>query len=123
MLANRDARIEGNLYLGNLANCPLYIENGDHDPLYPADTVSPIVDAMRTAGLAPVYHIMRNDKHDTHWWPEERASTRCSCTSIRARAHPSACRGKRTEPIDSIASAGSSSTGWACTSRTARSRT
>jgi pimeloyl-ACP methyl ester carboxylesterase len=73
VLANRDARIEGNLYLGNLANCPLYIENGDHDPLYPADTVTPIVDAMHNAGITPVYHVMRNDKHDTHWWPEERA--------------------------------------------------
>ena len=73
VLANRDARIEGNLYLGNLANCPLYIENGDHDPLYPAETVTPIVDVMHRAGIQPVYHIMRNDKHDTHWWPEERA--------------------------------------------------
>jgi dienelactone hydrolase len=73
VLANRDARIEGNLYLGNLANCPLYIENGDHDPLYPAETVTPIVETMRTAGISPVYHIMRNDKHDTHWWPDERA--------------------------------------------------
>ena len=73
VLANRDARIDGNLYLGNLANCPLYVENGDHDPLYPAETVTPIVDAMHTAGIAPAYHVMRNDKHDTHWWPEERA--------------------------------------------------
>ena len=73
VLANRDARIDGNLYLGNLINCPLYIENGDHDPLYPADSVTPIVDAMHAAGITPVYHIMRNDKHDTHWWPDERA--------------------------------------------------
>jgi predicted esterase len=73
VLSNRDARLDGNLYLGNLANCPLYIENGDHDPLYPAETVTPIVDAMHAAGITPVYHIMRNDKHDTHWWPEERA--------------------------------------------------
>ena len=72
VLSNRDARIEGNLYLGNLANCPLYVENGDHDPLYPAESVTPIVEAMKKAGVAPVYHIMRNDKHDTHWWPDER---------------------------------------------------
>ncbi len=31
VLANREARIEGNLYLGNLAHCPLYIVNGDMD--------------------------------------------------------------------------------------------
>ena len=74
VLANRDARIEGNLYLGNLANCPLYIVNGDHDPLYPAESVTGIVDAMRGAGATPVYHIQPNERHDVHWWPEERAS-------------------------------------------------
>jgi len=88
VLANRDARVEGNLYLGNLANCPLYIENGDHDPLYPADTVTPIVDAMKKAGIAPVYHIMRNDKHDTHWWPEERAFYEMFVHSHPRAAHP-----------------------------------
>jgi len=85
VLANRDARIEGNLYLGNLANCPLYIENGDHDPLYPAETVTPIVDVMRNAGIMPVYHVMRNDKHDTHWWPEER-----EFYEMFVRSHPRA---------------------------------
>jgi dienelactone hydrolase len=73
VLSNRDARIDGNLYLGNLVNCPLYIENGDHDPLYPAESVTPLVDAMHHAGVSPVYHIMVNDRHDTHWWPQERA--------------------------------------------------
>ena len=86
VLANRDARIEGNLYLGNLANCPLYIVNGDHDPLYPAETVTPIVDAMRKAGVMPVYHIQPNERHDVHWWPEERAFVR------DVRAHASAPR-------------------------------
>ncbi len=88
VLANRDARIDGNLYLGNLADCPLYIENGDHDPLYPADTVTPIVDAMHAAGISPVYHIMRNDKHDTHWWPDERAFYEMFVHSHLRAAHP-----------------------------------
>jgi hypothetical protein len=72
VLSNRDARIEGNLYLGNLVNCPLYIVNGDHDPLYPADSVAPIVDAMRRAGVSPIFRVKENSRHDTHWWPEER---------------------------------------------------
>jgi len=83
VLSNRDARIEGNLYLGNLANCPLYVVNGDHDPLYPAESVTPIVDAMRKAGVNPVYHIQPNERHDVHWWPEERASY-----EMFVRAHP-----------------------------------
>lgn len=88
VLSNRDARIDGNLYLGNLANCPLYVENGDHDPLYPAQSVTPIVDAMKKAGIAPVYHIMRNDKHDTHWWPEERAFYEMFVHAHPRAAHP-----------------------------------
>ena len=88
VLANRDARIEGNLYLGNLANCPLYIENGDHDPLYPADSVAPIVDAMRHAGVSPVFRVMQNERHDTHWWPEERATYEKFVHDLWRPAHP-----------------------------------
>src|SRR5262245_16535089 len=88
VLSNRDARIEGNLYLGNLANCPLYVVNGDHDPLYPAETVTPIVDAMVKAGVIPVYHIQPNERHDVHWWPEERASYEMFVHSHPRPAHP-----------------------------------
>jgi hypothetical protein len=88
VLANRDARIEGNLYLGNLANCPLYIVNGDHDPLYPAETVTPIVDAMVKAGMMPVYHVQPNERHDVHWWPDERASYEMFVHGHPRPAHP-----------------------------------
>jgi dienelactone hydrolase len=88
VLSNRDARIEGNLYLGNLANCPLYIENGDHDPLYPADGVAPIVDAMRRAGVKPLFTVEENSKHDTHWWPEERATYEKFVHDHPRQAHP-----------------------------------
>ena len=88
VLANRDARIDGNLYLGNLANCPLYIVNGDHDPLYPAETVTPIVDAMVKAGVMPVYHIQPNERHDVHWWSEERAAYEMFVHSHPRPAHP-----------------------------------
>jgi len=88
VLANRDARIEGNLYLGNLANCPLYIVNGDHDPLYPAESVTPLVDAMAKAGVKPVYHIQPNERHDVHWWPEERGSYEMFVHTHPRPAHP-----------------------------------
>jgi len=90
VLANRDARVEGNLYLGNLANCPLYIVNGDHDPLYPAETVTPLVEAMRKAGVTPVYHIQPNERHDVHWWPEERGSY-----EMFVHAHPRSAQPER----------------------------
>ncbi len=88
VLANRDARIQGNLYLGNLVNCPLYIVNGDHDPLYPADSVTPIIDTMRRAGVSPVFHIKESARHDTRWWPEERAPYEKFVHDHPRAAHP-----------------------------------
>lgn len=88
VLANRDARIDGNLYLGNLVNCPIYIVNGDHDPLYPADSVAPIVDAMRRTGASPIFRIKENAQHDTHWWPEERESYEKFVRDHPRAAHP-----------------------------------
>ena len=88
VLSNRDARIEGNLYLGNLVNCPLYIVNGDRDPLYPADSVAPIVDVMRRAGVSPIFRVKANARHDTRWWPEERASYEAFVHDHPRSAHP-----------------------------------
>jgi dienelactone hydrolase len=88
VLANRDARIQGNLYLGNLVNCPLYIVNGDHDPLYPADSVAPIIETMRRAGVSPVFRIKENARHDTRWWPEERAPYETFVHDHPRPAHP-----------------------------------
>jgi dienelactone hydrolase len=88
VLSNRDARIEGNLYLGNLVNCPLYIENGDHDPLYPADSVTPVINVMRRAGVSPMFRVMQNERHDTHWWPEERATYEKFVHDHPRQAHP-----------------------------------
>jgi dienelactone hydrolase len=88
VLSNRDARIDGNLYLGNLASCPLYIVNGDRDPLYPAASVAPVVAAMRAAGAVPVFLIKMNAAHDTRWWPEERASYEAFLHAHPRAAHP-----------------------------------
>ena len=88
VLANRDARIEGNLYLGNLVNCPLYIVNGDHDPLYPAESVVPVIDVMRRASVSPVFRVKQNARHDTSWWPEERASYEQFVHEHPRAAHP-----------------------------------
>jgi len=56
--------------------------------LYPAETVTPIVDAMVKAGIMPVYHIQPNERHDVHWWPEERASYEMFVHSHPRPAHP-----------------------------------
>jgi hypothetical protein len=43
---------------------------------------------MHKAGVMPVYHIMRNDKHDTHWWPDERAFYEMFVHEHPRPAHP-----------------------------------
>jgi hypothetical protein len=88
VLANREARIEGNLYLGNLSSCPLYIVNGDRDPLYPAEGVVPVINAMIRAGVTPIFRVKENARHDTSWWPEERASYEAFVHDHPRAAHP-----------------------------------
>jgi len=88
VLANREARIEGNLYLGNLGSCPLYIVNGDHDPLYPAESVVPVINAMLRAGVSPIFRVKENAQHNTSWWPEERASYEQFVHGHPRAAHP-----------------------------------
>ena len=46
------------------------------------------MDAMHHAGVSPVYHIMRNDRHDTHWWPDERAFYETFVHEHPRPAHP-----------------------------------
>jgi hypothetical protein len=50
--------------------------------------VTPLVDAMTKAGVMPVYHIQPNERHDVHWWPEERASYEMFVHTHPRPAHP-----------------------------------
>ena len=88
VLSNREARIEGNLYIGNLQSCPLYIVNGDQDPLYPAESVVPVINAMLRAGVAPIFRVKQNARHDTRWWPDEKASYEQFVHEHPRAAHP-----------------------------------
>lgn len=72
VLANPHVRADGQLYAGNLVNCPLYAVNGGRDRLYPAASVVPWVDMFRRAGVPVVHQIYPEAGHDVSWWPEER---------------------------------------------------
>src|SRR5262245_19196074 len=43
---------------------------------------------MVKAGITPVYHIQPNERHDVHWWPEERASYEMFVHTHPRSAHP-----------------------------------
>jgi pimeloyl-ACP methyl ester carboxylesterase len=88
VLANREAAVSGTLFLGNLVNCPLYIINGDRDPLYPSAGVAPLVEAMRLAGAEPVFRPIPDGRHNTEWWPSERAAYEKFVAGHPRQAHP-----------------------------------
>lgn len=74
VLANPDVGADGQLYMGNLVNCPMQAVNGGRDQLYPASSVEPFVAMMKKAGVDISWHVYPEAGHDTSWWPQERAS-------------------------------------------------
>jgi pimeloyl-ACP methyl ester carboxylesterase len=72
VIANPQTGADGQLYSGNLANCPLYIVNGGKDRLYPAASVAPMVDLFKRAGVPLRWQVHPDGAHNVNWWPEER---------------------------------------------------
>jgi hypothetical protein len=72
VLGNPDIKVDGELFLSNLVNKPLYIVNGGRDPLYPVEHVQTHVDAMKQAGVSLVFSPQPAAGHDTTWWRWER---------------------------------------------------
>lgn len=57
----------------NLLGKPLYIVNGENDPLYPARAVQPYIDYMEQAGVDYTFTMIPGGGHDTRWLPEKRS--------------------------------------------------
>lgn len=72
VLANPQTGADGQLYLSNLVNRPLFIVNGVRDPKYPAAAVAPYVEAVQSAGATAVFRPQMTGGHDTSWWDQER---------------------------------------------------
>ena len=69
----RNARSGGGyqLYFENLMNRPLYIVNGEDDPLYPVSSVRPYIDMFEETGVDYVFTAIENGGHNTRWLPDE----------------------------------------------------
>ncbi|MEQ1760526.1 MAG: dienelactone hydrolase family protein [Vicinamibacterales bacterium] len=74
VLANPDVGADGQLYAGNLVNCPMQAVNGGRDQLYPASSVEPFIEMMKKGGVDLTWHVYPEAGHDTSWWPTEQAS-------------------------------------------------
>jgi hypothetical protein len=88
VLANPDVGADGELFSGNLANCPLHAVNGGRDRLYPAASVQPFVDMFRRGGIPLDWQVYSDANHDTSWWPVERAKYEAFLAAHPRVAHP-----------------------------------
>jgi poly(3-hydroxybutyrate) depolymerase len=88
VIANPDTGADGQLYAGNLFNCPLRIVNGGRDPLYPAASVAPIVEMFKRTGGTLQFQVYPDAGHDVSWWPQERARFEAFLADHRRVAHP-----------------------------------
>ena len=88
VIANPDTGADGQLYVGNLVNCPLHIVNGGKDPLYPAASVEPIVAMFKRAGVPHEFKVYPDAGHDVSWWPQERTSYEAWLAAHPRRSHP-----------------------------------
>ena len=88
VLANPDVGAEGELFVTNLGNCPMYVVNGGRDPLYPASGVAPLVDMMRQVGTSVTFRVYPEAGHDTSWWPKEQATFTSFVRTHPRVAHP-----------------------------------
>jgi poly(3-hydroxybutyrate) depolymerase len=88
VLANPDVGADGQLYAGNLVNCPLRAVNGGRDRLYPAASVAPLIEMFRRGGIPVEWQVYPEAGHDVSWWPVDRAKYEAFLSSHARVAHP-----------------------------------
>jgi hypothetical protein len=88
VIANPDTGADGQLYPGNLFNCPLRIVNGGRDRLYPAASVAPIIDMFKRTGATLQFQVYPDAGHDVSWWSQERARFEAFLAGHHRVAHP-----------------------------------
>jgi hypothetical protein len=88
VLASRDAAPDGTLFAGNLVNRPLFIVNGERDPLYPASLIVPYLEMFKRAGVDFVFHPQAEAGHDVRWWPAEQRAFEEFVRGRPRDAHP-----------------------------------
>ncbi len=59
------------LYFENLMSRPLYIVNGENDPLYPVSSIVPFINILQEANIDHVFRAIEDGGHNTNWLPDE----------------------------------------------------
>lgn len=60
-----------NLFFENIMSRPLYIVNGEDDPLYPVSSVMPFINILQQANVDHVFRAIEGGGHNTNWLPDE----------------------------------------------------
>ena len=71
VLANASTFADGQMYVTNLRNKPIFAINGGQDRLYPIDSVVPFLQLFVNAGVSIDFHPRPEAGHNMQWWGEE----------------------------------------------------
>ncbi|MGH9333916.1 MAG: hypothetical protein ACRD21_09215, partial [Vicinamibacteria bacterium] len=71
VLENPATGVDGNLFVDNLSNRPMFVVNGEQDELYPVERVKPYIETFERAGVEIVFRPQPGG-HNTRWWNGER---------------------------------------------------
>ena len=71
VLANPATDSDGDIHVTNRRKKPLFVINGDEDPLYPTSSVRPFLSLFDAAGVLIDFRAQPNAGHDTSWWEDE----------------------------------------------------
>lgn len=99
VLRNPDTGADTEMYGNNLVNAPLYVVNGENDPLYPVVQVEPHMAWLKKMGVKVMFRPQPGAEHNTAWWPTERAPYEQFVHEHPRTAHPTALTWE-TERVD-----------------------
>jgi hypothetical protein len=88
VLRSPSTGVDGPLYGNNLVGKPLYIVNGEEDPLYPVWHVEPHIAWFVKLGVTHVFRPQAGAGHNTSWWPTEREPYERFVHEHPRQAHP-----------------------------------
>ena len=69
VLADRTNGAEGAFIVNNLSGGSYLVMNGSADPLYPADTLRPLMEYLKDQGVDVTFEVVEGGRHDVSWWP------------------------------------------------------
>ncbi|MFA5910276.1 MAG: prolyl oligopeptidase family serine peptidase [Vicinamibacterales bacterium] len=99
VLRNPDNGADGEMHGNNLINAPLYVVNGENDPLYPVAQVEPHVKWLAGMGVTLTFRPQAGAVHNTAWWPTEKEPFEAFVHEHPRRAYPTALSWE-TERVD-----------------------